>query len=202
MYIIVSMLLLLPPTLLFTLSIVLTLMASGGKEIAMLLVAMYSYGSLWRIVYRRFVGLGSVLSMWLWLGVILTPVSGAWMLYLFFEGTLGEFEQVYYFSLAPVIFAAISAYRSILGVGNDVSTTQAAGRRTAGGRFALLLSYVCFFSVFVFLFIAMIGTLMVRGYGAVGDLLSPLNWVNWGMLLIMMLPGLCFHRISQRGRHL
>ncbi|OUS32148.1 hypothetical protein A9Q99_01715 [Gammaproteobacteria bacterium 45_16_T64] len=198
MYIIVSLLLLLPPTLMFSLSIVLTLVGGEVGGIAMLVVASYSFLCLWKVFFDASLKRSAKLSWPLWLGVVLTPMSGAWMLYLFFDGQLGGFDQVYYFSLAPTIYATLSIYRSIRGC-NEGAKKPSKQARSLFSRVLLWLSYLCFFSVFAFVFVAMAGTLMVRGYGAVGDLLSPLNWVNWVMMILLAMPALLLHKFSSRG---
>ena len=194
MIILLLIVLLLPPTILLVLPVILTVLNFELLNVCIVAITLYSYICLWVVGIRLHRSVSILLSKKLWVGLLFSPFASAGNLYLYFEGALGVFDQVYYYSLAPSLFACFCTWLALRENGERENVSQ--GRLTIPKKMCLVTSYLFGVVMFGLVFLAMGGVLLVRGYGAVGDLLSPLNLINWAIIFLLSIPMLVLRKVA------
>lgn len=158
---------------------------------------LYSFSCLWGVSIKQKKNPAIRLNNAQWLGIIVSPFAGVGSLYLYTNDQFGTLGQLSYYAFAPTFYAGICAWRG-LNAKKGIGSTQSLSRRQLPftKKIGLLLSYLYFSFCLLLLLISMGDTLLSVGYNAVGDLLSPINVINWCFLLALASPGILLRMIS------
>jgi len=192
-------LLLCPSTLLLSLASILSIVNFEPLHFSLVAILAINIICLWIITFQQRRDPAVQLTKKLWFGLGLSPIASASYLVIYNDETFGRLSQMYFFSLAPTAYACICAYLAFRAKTTMGSNSGETSQRLPLRRKALLLaSYACTALLALFILIGMADTLLTLGYSAVGELLSPLNVLNWTFILILAIPGIALRKLAHR----
>ncbi len=184
--------LLLVPSSLFCLMLSLGATAlNSAAAIIIQILALYSYLCVWRFFLNKLNTKKLVASKFLKVGWWFSPIYGALLLGLNYQGLLGEISGIYYFSLAPSLCLALGL---LLPLENHITTTSKFSFHSTSAfermskQILLLLGYVWSCFILLLLIIAMLGAYATHNIGAVSEFLLPTNVTNWIMIFVLFSP--------------
>lgn len=162
----------------------------------MIFLTFYNLLSIWILTYNLICNNIFNLGKKLWLGVIISPIVGFGNLFLYSEDKLGNFDQIIYFSFATTVYVCfcIMAFRND-NVKLQKTLIKPKHKVLTLRWFGLVISNLYLLIVFAIVLVTSCSTLFIHGYGAVGELLSPINLESWLFVLLIASPALLLRKI-------
>ena len=200
MHLTLSILLLLPSSLLISLPLALTVFDFEPIRLVIAVVTLYNLTCLWLISKQQRRDGSISMNKILGLGFVITPIVGVGNFYLYIDDSFGTLNQLPYFAFAPTLYAGYCGWLAKKALNHgEMPPILPKQQLPLWRKMGLTVSYLYFCLCYLFILVGMGDTLFTLGYGAVGDLLSPTNLINWGYILLLTAPGILLHQLSLAG---